>query len=436
MKSRSLGENKAVVIGLDGVPYSLLRHYIDQGVMPCLAEMVAYGRLAPLNSTLPEVSSVAWASFMTGKNPAEHGIFGFMELDRNSYDYVFPNFLSLKTSTFWESLGVPTVACNIPQTYPARPLNGIMISGFVALNLEKAVYPPRLYDYLAACKYQLDVNSQLAAKDPEAFFENLFQVFAKRVEVIEHLYDQEDWRLFIGMITETDRLHHFFFESARGGPYYYVFKEFYQKLDAFLGEMFSRSQSDNALFLTCADHGFAPIITEVYTNVFFQEQGLLQVSGKGNLKDLTPEAKVFCLEPARAYLHTQSSYRRGRVSQADYEDLREDLRSRLASLTFQGKRVVKRVYRKEEIFWGPYINEAPDLYVLGEPGFDLKASLNKTEVFGRSHFQGAHTFGDSHVFMAGPDDLNAVVMPGAIDQVPAVIVAYLQKRGVCRERRT
>jgi len=425
MKSSSPGRTRAVVIGLDGVPYSLLRYYIDQGVMPRLAEMAAQGRLAPLSSTLPEVSSVAWASFMTGKNPAEHGIFGFMELDRKSYDFVFPNFFSLKAPPIWDTLNLPTVAFNLPQTYPARPLNGVMVSGFVALDLKKAVYPSRVYEYLAESQYRLDVNSQLAAKDPEAFFENLFQVFAKRVEVIQHLYDREDWRLFIGTITETDRLHHFFFESARGGPHYSVFTEFYGKLDEFLGQMYDRAQQEQALFLTCADHGFAPITTEVYINVWLQEQGFLHSGGNGNLKDLSPRTRAFGLEPARIYLHTQDRYQRGRVRPEDCAALQEDLIDRLATLTFEGHRVVQRVYRREEVFSGPYVDEAPDLYVLGEPGFDLKASLNKPGIFGRSHFQGAHTYTDAHLFVGGPD-VTRLPMPETIEQVPALITDFLQ----------
>ena len=58
---------KAVIIGLDGIPYSLLASYLGQGIMPRLQGMAASGQLLPMRSTLPEVSSVAWSSFMTGK---------------------------------------------------------------------------------------------------------------------------------------------------------------------------------------------------------------------------------------------------------------------------------------------------------------------------------------------------------------------------------
>ncbi len=174
--------DKIVVIGLDGVPYSLLNYYISHGVMPKFKDVVASGTLLTMRSTLPEVSSVAWTSFMTGKNPAEHGIFGFMEVDPHTYQYHFPNFHSLKAPPFWEDLKLKTVAFNIPQTYPARATNGILVSGFVALDLKKAVYPCRVYDYLRSIDYRLDVDCQLAVQSPDAFFKDLFKTFEKSMK--------------------------------------------------------------------------------------------------------------------------------------------------------------------------------------------------------------------------------------------------------------
>ncbi|NIT04206.1 hypothetical protein GTO10_04780, partial [Candidatus Saccharibacteria bacterium] len=180
-------EKKVVVLGLDGVPHSLLTDYMERGLMPELSELCKKGTLLKMKSTIPEVSSVAWSSFLTGKNPGEHGVFGFMELDRQSYDYTFTNFTSLKSPPLWEQKDVRTIALNIPQTYPARPLNGMMVSGFVALDLKKASYPDRLFEYLSGIDYRIDVNARVAAEDPDAFFKDLFATFNKRKEAIEHL---------------------------------------------------------------------------------------------------------------------------------------------------------------------------------------------------------------------------------------------------------
>ena len=417
-------KRKAVIIGLDGIPYSLLASYLGQGIMPRLQGMAASGQLLPMRSTLPEVSSVAWSSFMTGKNPGEHGIFGFMELDRQTYEYCFPNFSSLKVRTFWEELGLATVALNIPQTYPARPMNGVLVSGFVALDLEKAVYPRRIFEYLRSANYRLDVRSQLAVKDPGAFFQDLFEVFEKRVAAIKYLYDNEPWQLFIAAITETDRLHHFFYDSAAGGPYHDVFIDFYGRIDAFLGEMFERAQRDRALFLTCSDHGFAPIKTEVYVNRLLQDQGLLKITGNDGFKGITADSQVFCLDPARVYVHLKGKYARGRVDGSEYETLRTEIKTLFDNLTFEGMKVVRQVYFKEEIFAGKNLQNAPDLYILAEPGFDLKAALNKDSVFGRSHFQGAHTYTDAHLFISEKEMVGSA-SDLSIEAVPKLIKSYL-----------
>jgi predicted AlkP superfamily phosphohydrolase/phosphomutase len=115
------GKKRAMIVGLDGVPFTLVKKFCADGTWKFMDQLQKSGALRQMQVTLPEISAVSWPSFMTGKNPAEHAVFGFMEIDRNTYGYTFPNFLSLKTPTFWEELGLPAVAMNIPQTYPAKP---------------------------------------------------------------------------------------------------------------------------------------------------------------------------------------------------------------------------------------------------------------------------------------------------------------------------
>ena len=94
-------KRKTVIIGLDGVPYELLLDFSEKGVMPNIKSLLSNGVLKKMASTIPEISSVAWSSIITGKNPAEHGIFGFTEFPPNTYRLSFPNFSQLKVSPFW-----------------------------------------------------------------------------------------------------------------------------------------------------------------------------------------------------------------------------------------------------------------------------------------------------------------------------------------------
>lgn len=411
-------EKKVVILGIDSVPYTLLCAYMERGIMPKLSRLCSSGgRLCRMKSTLPEISSVAWSSFITGKNPAEHGIFGFMEIDRQSYDYTFPNFTSLKEMPFWEKENLKSVVLNIPQTYPARPINGVMVSGFVAIDLKKAVYPERVYEYLNSIGYRIDVNAKLAQENPEAFFKDIFDAFQKRKTAIKHLYENEEWKLFIGTVTETDRLHHFFFDSAMDGKYYHIFERFYRELDDFIGDMADMAVKDRALFFTCSDHGFTPIKTEVYLNKWLVENRYLTLNGSHGLKGITPDSKAFCLDPSRIYIHLEGKYGRGCIKQSEYQSLKNELKERLLKIGFEGEKVIKAVYTKEEIFNGIHAENGPDLYLLPNYGFDLKGAVNKESVFGVTHFKGMHTYDDAHFYSSVPiteedlkiEDLAAVI---------------------------
>ena len=125
-------KNKAVVVGLDGVPHKLLVDFMARGILPNLARITARGNLRRMEVTVPEISAVSWPSFMTGVDPGEHGIFGFTEVVPGSYQQTFPNYGSLKAPTIWDRLekqGKRSVVINQPGTYPARRLSGALVSG-------------------------------------------------------------------------------------------------------------------------------------------------------------------------------------------------------------------------------------------------------------------------------------------------------------------
>ena len=83
---------KTIIIGLDGVPFSMIEGFAQTGVMPNTKKLIDAGVFRKMLSSIPEVSSVAWSSMITGKDPGGHGIFGFMDLMEHTYRMTFPNF--------------------------------------------------------------------------------------------------------------------------------------------------------------------------------------------------------------------------------------------------------------------------------------------------------------------------------------------------------
>ena len=66
---------RVVVVGIDAASWNLLEPWIRDGVLPNLKLLVEGGAYGPLESTYPFITSPAWKSFSTSKNPGKIGIF-------------------------------------------------------------------------------------------------------------------------------------------------------------------------------------------------------------------------------------------------------------------------------------------------------------------------------------------------------------------------
>jgi len=69
-------KKRVCVIGLDGVPYSLLLDLAQKGNMPTVTQLLDSGHLHRMKASLPEISAVSWTDFMTGTNSELTGFLG------------------------------------------------------------------------------------------------------------------------------------------------------------------------------------------------------------------------------------------------------------------------------------------------------------------------------------------------------------------------
>ncbi|WKZ56840.1 MAG: alkaline phosphatase family protein [Bdellovibrionota bacterium] len=80
--SRTHRSAKVVVLGMDGMEPSLLRRFMNEGIMPTFKRFLeGGGSLQNLATTMPPQSPVAWSSFISGTNPGGHGIYDFIHRD-------------------------------------------------------------------------------------------------------------------------------------------------------------------------------------------------------------------------------------------------------------------------------------------------------------------------------------------------------------------
>jgi predicted AlkP superfamily phosphohydrolase/phosphomutase len=402
---------RVCVIGLDGVPYSLLLDLARREIMPFMAQLIGAGHLHRLRASLPEISAVSWTDFMTGTNSGTHGIFGFTDLKPGSYALRFPNFQDLKTDTFWDALGRRGKKCfiiNQPSTYPARPLSGVLVSGFVALDLAKGVYPQSLQATLERMGYRIDIDTLKARDDVDFLWLELEATLAGRKRALEYFWPQ-DWDYFEFVVTGTDRLHHFLWSAfeQEDHPHHRMFLDYYRKIDELVATIVRSFRDltggDKGLYLL-SDHGFCHIDQEVYLNAWLERKGFLKfaVAEPQALEDIAPGSAAFALDPSRIYLNSHGRFPKGTVGDAERKTLKKEIAEVLGRLEFEGRRVIRRVFDAEETYTGPLVSSGPDLLVVSEPGFDLKGSVKKKEVFGRTSLQGMHTWDDAFFWSVRP----------------------------------
>jgi predicted AlkP superfamily phosphohydrolase/phosphomutase len=384
--------------------------------------------------TLPEISAVSWPSFMTGTNPGNHSIYGFTDLKPNTYNLRFPSFGDLRAPTIWDKLGERkkrSIVINQPSTYPARPIEGVLISGFVALSLRKSVHPKSLLPKLEQDGYIIDIDTMRARQDHGYLVNELDRTLDARQRAVNHLWDGEEWDLFEVVVTGTDRLHHYLWDALENTvhPHHEFFLNYYRRVDSFIANIHSRfrklTNADGTTpgFFMLSDHGFTGIKSEFYLNAWLKKEGFLKMDSEAvdSIEAIGEGSRAFALDPSRIYLNLVGKYPKGCVKPEDVRPVLSDIKAGLTELACNGERVIEKVFERAEAYDGPFAEQGPDLVAVSKYGYDIKASPKKKELFGQSALTGMHTWDDAFFWSSQqpPQNLN-------ITDLAPIILQYLE----------
>jgi len=344
-------------------------------------------------------------------NPGKHGVYGFFKVPRinsgfkvslaSSHDVVYPRLFEMLSM-----YNLRSIIINVPLVYPVQVLVGlrnlVVVSDWESPR--QFIYPKqceeKCREYLIEPPHRWGeaVNVESYVKSVEAFLE-------KRLSLYYELLEKESYDLFISVFSELDWLMHRIPDIIKGKQLNLVYKVL-SLIDKFVG----RACEVCDLVVLVSDHGFTVSRLFISVNSILARNGLITFSYRLNIGKLFRRSRLqeqdanpsidkskhsFSCLPSRA-LHSLFAV----LSTVAGKSMPQHLLNKLESIApistevdcssskafmlepaswglyvkdgyidivkriFCDNKFVKRVLHKEDVFWGPYIQDAPDLILV------------------------------------------------------------------------
>ncbi|MBN1579269.1 MAG: alkaline phosphatase family protein [Anaerolineae bacterium] len=407
---------KLFVIGLDCFdPTLVFDQWLDD--LPNLKTLAARGVYGRLESTIPPITVPAWTCMLTGKDPGQQGFYGF----RNRADYSYAQ-MSMATADkirfprVWNRVsdaGGKVIVAGVPQTFPIKPVNGIMVSSFLTPSTASAyTHPPEFRDEIqnVVGDYMLDV-SDFRTNDKVRLLQNVYRMSRQRFDLVEHLLKtRSDWDFFMFVDMGPDRIHHGMWKYTdprhpkyeANNPYQNTIRKYYQFIDERIGRLLERLPDDAAV-LVMSDHGAQPMIGGICINDWLIEQGYLTLEYKPEGIVSMPMCEVDWSKTkawgaggyyGRLFFNVQGREPEGIIPADEVEAFKSEIIAKLEAITdLDGNMIGTRVFQPQEVY-AEVNNIPPDLIVyFGDLAWRSVGTLGNEAI---------HTFEND----TGPDDAN------------------------------
>lgn len=280
--------------------------------------------------------------------------------------------------------------CSAISFHPAKPFYAITNPASLASRLYKKI------GYYKTLGWATDTWGLNEGRiDDEPFMEDVRFTEDKREEICLDRLENSGSDFLIMVFQATDRIMHMFrhavdeqhpmhsIETAAYGRDRIL--EIYQRFDTFVGKVMERMDKDTTL-LILSDHGFRSYRTAVNLNTWLVEHGYMTLrqntSDSMKLSDLFDQGtfwpnvdwkhtRAYAIGLGKIYINLRGRESRGIVEQGrEYEDLRDEIINKLMTLTDPaGNPVLRKVYKKDHVYSGEYVDDAGDLIMGFHDGF-------------------------------------------------------------------
>ncbi|MBS7270610.1 MAG: alkaline phosphatase family protein, partial [Candidatus Freyarchaeota archaeon] len=420
---------KVLLLGIDGATWNVILPLVEQGKLPTFKQLIENGVWANLESTIPFLSSPAWKSYSTGKNPGKLGLFGWCRFDIKNLELRVNVNTPSRTPEIWDYLGehgLTSGVVNLPLSLPPKAIRGFIVSGPPMFDSSEYTFPKDLKKDLVE-KFGYRINPSAYSFEPKQLLSNkrilaqeVEELIKKRFKAAKYLIELYSPDFFQLTLFYTDVIQHFFWKEmeTKDEKFGQVIEKIWETIDKEIGSLIASLKEDTNI-LIMSDHGFTGVKATFYLNTWFLEKGYLNLSlidvlltklrlyarktsqsfsrlRLGGLSRLMPRRNLI-----RLLLRISSRESSNLLNQADwaktkaisvgecgiflnpnlnreeYEKLRLKLMKEIKTIIDPrtGEYLVADVKKKEEIYHGEHMDFAPDLVVVPNEGYRVYDSL-------------------------------------------------------------
>lgn len=459
-----------LVIGLDGATLDLVQPWAEAGHLPNLRRLMVEGAWGRLESTLPPITAAAWASFMTGRHPAGHGVFDFFRGRAGVTELVDAR--SIAGPTLWALLsqaGLRSGVLNVPITYPPESINGFLVPGLLSPDQGATTHPPGLLEpyHAELGPYRLTPRISYRPGKEAAFIADLHDVLSVQLRYALRLALDYPTDLLMVHFLVTDIAQHAlwrfldaahpWYESRLAARFGSAVRDLFAAVDDGIGQLWGLLPADSTV-IVLSDHGFGPLHHLVNLNLFLADSGLLAIKPEARLRyrlcrnrlsrpfawrlaQLWGRERLIDFDDidwshtrayarghlGQVYINLEGREPGGIVAPTCYLAERQQVAETLLTLRYPatGEQVVTAVIPREEAGDGPYQESGPDLHVIfaeGAVAYPLFAADGKALSEQRHGNSGDHRR-LGLLAMAGPNIRRGVEIDDAriIDLAPTIL---------------
>lgn len=325
-----------------------------------------------------------------------------------------PRFSTAANVRLWveEIDGALEIYANPLQIDPANPIPGAKLSWppEFATELKSRLGP---YETLGwACQTHAVKDAELS---DQAFMADIEHILTWRERLLADAMEDASWRVLFHFFGEPDRVCHMMMRHM--DPKHPLFDAkladvempffgkptkmrdaglaTYLQMDRVVGEMLDKWMRPDDRLLIVSDHGFDSFRRQVDLNAWMVKEGFMAIDNRDRLgnaktaKDMEAstgylnwmdwdKSSAYSLAIGKIYLNLKGRERYGIVDPAEQDEILTKITQRLYELTDPdtGEKVVRRVYRKHEIYTGDFV----EAQAVPDGALDLPAYAGAAEL--------------------------------------------------------